>query len=327
MTGHDIVGWGIVGLGWVSTEFLAPAIAASPDSRIKACATRDPSKARALGCERVYPGHDELVTDREVDVVYVATPNALHKDAVLAAARAGKHVLCEKPLAMSVADAGAMKRACDEAGVVLRVAFQIRNEAILHRVREIVRSGELGELRSIAFERMAPLTQPGEWRRDPAQGGILFDVATHQLDLIPWMTGLRYREVCAFSHPDRRDGVTDDTIAILATLDGGCNAIVRASREIPYATNDLVIEGTRGMLATSPIRWVDDYTLTVTTAAGTRVEPFRRTPVYEREVRAMEAALRREPTILPDADEATYMIEVANAVIESIEQRRAVSVA
>jgi 1,5-anhydro-D-fructose reductase (1,5-anhydro-D-mannitol-forming) len=317
--------WGIVGLGWVSTEFIVPAIAASSDSRLVACATRDPAKARTLGCERVYPSHLELVRDREVDVVYVATPNALHKDAVLAAARAGKHVLCEKPLAMSVSDAREMQRACDEAGVVLRAAFQIRNEAILHRVREIVRSGELGELRSIAFERMAPLTQPGEWRRDPAQGGILFDVATHQLDLIPWMTGLEYREVSAFSHPDRRDGVTDDTIAILARLTGGCNAIVRASREIPHAKNDLVIEGTKGMLATSPIRWVDDYTLTVTTAEGTRMEPFKRTPVYEREVRAMEAELRGERTILPTADEAIYMIEVASAVIASIEERRAIA--
>jgi 1,5-anhydro-D-fructose reductase (1,5-anhydro-D-mannitol-forming) len=245
---------------------------------------------------------------------------------VIAAARAGKHVLCEKPLAMSIGDAREMALACDAASVVLRVAFQIRNEAILHRTREIVASRELGELRSIAFERMAPLTQPGAWRQDPAQGGILFDVATHQLDLIPWMTGLRYREVFAFSQPDRRDGRPDDTIAILARLGDGCNAIVRASREIPYAKNDLVIEGTKGLLATSALRWVDDYTLTVTTAAGTREERYTRTPTYEREVQAMEAEVRGERTVLPDADEAMYMIEVASAVIASIERRQAVAV-
>ena len=317
--------WGIVGLGWVSTEFVAPAIAASAGSRLVACATRDPAKARALGADRAYATHDELMADPDVDVVYIATPNALHKDAVLAAGRAGKHVLCEKPLAMSAADARDMARACERAGVVLRVAFQIRTEAILHRVREVVRSGELGELRSIAFERMAPLTQPGEWRRDPAQGGILFDVATHQLDLIPWMTGLRYREICAFSHPDRRAGVTDDTIAILARLGETCNAVVRASREIPYAKNDLVIEGTLGMLATSALRWADDYTLTITTAAGTRVEAFRRTATYEREVQAMESELRGDRSVLPDAGEATYMIEVAAAVIASIQERQAIA--
>ena len=227
---------------------------------------------------------------------------------------------------MSVADAREMARACSEAGVILRAAFQIRTEALMHRAREIVASGVLGELRSIAFERMAPLTQPGAWRRDPKQGGILFDVSTHMLDLIPWMTGLPYREISAFSHPDRREGHPDDTLAILATLGDGCTAIVRASREIPYAKNDLVIEGTRGMLSTSALRWVDEYRLTLTTADGTHEERFTPTPVYRREVEAMEAELRGERSVLPDANEATYMIEVANAVIASIEDRRAVRI-
>ena len=326
MTGQKPTRWGIVGLGWVTTEFVAPAIAASNGSELAAVATRDPAKGRAIGAPRVYGTHDELVADPDVDVVYVATPNALHKDAVLAAARAGTPVLCENPLAMSVADAREMARACDAAGVILRAAFQIRTEALMHRAREVVASGELGELRSISFERMAPLTQPGEWRRDPTQGGIIFDVATHMLDLIPWMTGLAYRELAAFSHPDRREGRPDDTIAILARLGDGCNAIVRASREIPFARNDLVIEGVKGMLSTSSLRWADEYRLEIKTAAGTREERFTPTPVYRREIEAMEAELRGERTVLPDANEATYMIEVANAVIASIQDRRAVAV-
>jgi 1,5-anhydro-D-fructose reductase (1,5-anhydro-D-mannitol-forming) len=325
LTAQHPTRWGIVGLGWVTTEFIAPAIAASAGSELAAVATRDPAKGRALGAPRVYATHGELVADPVVDVVYVATPNALHKEAVLAAAKAGKHVLCEKPLAMSVGDAREMARACTEAGVILRAAFQIRTEALMHRAREIVASGELGELRSIAFERMAPLTQPGDWRRDPAQGGIIFDVATHMLDLIPWMTGLEYREIAAFSHPDRRDGHADDTMAILARLGDRCNAIVRASREIPFARNDLSIEGTKGLLSTSPLRWTDEYRLEVKTAEGTREERFTPTPVYRREIEAMEAELRGERSVLPDANEATYMIEVANAVIASIEDRRAIA--
>jgi predicted dehydrogenase len=244
---------------------------------------------------------------------------------VLAAARARKHVLCEKPLAMSVADAREMARACADAGVILRIAFQIRLEGMLHRVREIVASGELGSVRSIAFERTAPLTQRGEWRHDPSQGGILFDVATHLLDLIPWLTGLRYREVSAFSHPDRRDGKPDDTIAILARLGDACTATVRASREVPFAKNDLVIEGTKGMLATSAIRWVDEYQLQVKTSAGVREERFTPTRIYHREVEAMEAELQGKRSLLPDAGEAIYMIEVADAIIESIKTRRAIA--
>ena len=330
MNERRVVQWGVVGLGGVVVESIAPAIAASSGSRLVACASRDAAAARdvaqALGIARVHATCEALVADPEVDVVYVATPNALHKDNVLAAARARKHVLCEKPLAMSVADARQMARACAEAGVIVRVAFQIRLERMLHRVREIVASGELGELRSIAFERTAPLTQRGAWRHDARQGGILFDVATHLLDLIPWLTGLKYREVAAFSHPDRRDGRPDDTIAIVARMDQGCTAVVRASREVPYAKNDLVIEGTRGLLATSAIRWVDEYHLQVKTAAGVREERFTPTLTYHREIEAMEGELRGERSLLPDADEATYMIEVGDAIIESIGTRKAVAV-
>jgi predicted dehydrogenase len=85
-------------------------------------------------------------------------------------------VLCEKPLALSVEHGREMVDACRAAGVVFRVAFQIRLEEILGRVRDIIQSGALGELRAVMFERIAPLRQHGAWRDDPRQGGVLFDV-------------------------------------------------------------------------------------------------------------------------------------------------------
>jgi xylose dehydrogenase (NAD/NADP) len=325
----SIVRWGIVGLGHVVVDNLAPAIAASPGSRLVGCAGRDPVKTREIaaqiGAERTYRNHEELVRDAEVDIVYVATPNALHKDAVIAAARAGKHVLCEKPLALSVADAREMADECRRADVILRVAFQIRLERMLQRAREIIASGALGELRSITFERTASLTQTGRWRHDPHQGGAIFDVATHLLDLVPWLTRLRYREVSAFSHPDRREEKPDDTIAVLARLGDDCNAVIRASREIPYGKNDLVVEGTKGMLSTSALRWVDDYWLQVKDATGVREERYTPTPTYRREVEVMERELSGERSLLPDAEDAIYMIEVADAIFEAINTRRTVA--
>src|SRR2546421_10125814 len=101
---------------------------------------------------------------------------------------------------------------------------------------------------------------------------------------------------------------------------------MRASREIPYAKNDLVVEGTHGMLATSAVRWVDDYWLQVRDASGVREEAFIPTATYQREVEAMESELRGERSLLPDGDEGTYMVEVAAAIFESINTRRAVTV-
>jgi predicted dehydrogenase len=320
--------WGVVGLGGVVQNSMAPAINDSAGSRLVACAGRDPAKAAAFaeryGIKRTYQDHAGLARDPEVDAIYVATPNALHKEAVLAAAQAGKHVLCEKPFALTVSDAREMEAACRDAGVILRVAFQIRLEAMLHRVREIVQSGALGELRSIAFERAAPVGKKAAWRSDPRQAGILFDVATHLLDLIPWITRMRYREVFAVSHPDRREGKPDDTLAIVARLGESCNAVIRASREIPYAKNDLIIEGTRGTLSTSALRWVDEYFLQITDESGMREERHVPTPIYVREVEAFEGEVRGVRSALPDAAEAIYMIELADAVFESIETRRAV---
>src|SRR5438045_616488 len=121
------VGWGVVGMGHIVVDNLASAIIASSGSRLLACAGRDPQKtaavAKQFGNVRTYRNHEELANDPDVEVVYVATPNAFHKAAVIAAARARKHVLCEKPLALSVDDARARSDACREAGGILRVAF------------------------------------------------------------------------------------------------------------------------------------------------------------------------------------------------------------
>ena len=111
--------WGIVGLGWVSADFTVPGILKSPGSRLVACLGSSPEKSKAFaerfGIERAHGSLDSIMADPQVDAVYVATPNALHVETVLAAARGGKHVLCEKPFAMDVEEARRMAaawRAC-----------------------------------------------------------------------------------------------------------------------------------------------------------------------------------------------------------------------
>src|SRR5688572_25387170 len=103
------VRWGIVGLGWVAADFVAPAMAKSKGSRLAACLGSSSEKGRAFaerfGVERVHENLEALMHDPDVDAAYIALPNALHHAAVLAAARGKKHVLCEKPFAMTVADA------------------------------------------------------------------------------------------------------------------------------------------------------------------------------------------------------------------------------
>jgi 1,5-anhydro-D-fructose reductase (1,5-anhydro-D-mannitol-forming) len=321
--------WGIVGLGWVSTDFTAPAMAKSRGSRMAACLGSSPEKGRAFAerfqVERVHADLEAMMADPGVDAIYVATPNTTHRDIVLAAARAGKHVLCEKPFAMHVAEAREMGEACKRAGVVLRVAHQLRLEEVVIRAREIVRSGRLGRIAAISLERASAMPPRSTWRRDVRQSGVVYDVGVHLIDQMQWVIGQRFAEVSAFTHPDRRQGEPDDQITILARMAEDCHAVIRATREIASAENNLVIEGSEATLVTSPLRFVTEHWLRVRDAEGTTEERFPATPNYERQVLAFEGEINGVRSLLPDADECIHVVATTEAVLASVQERRAVT--
>ena len=327
---ESAVRWGIIGLGGVVVQQIAPSIAGSAHSRMVGCTGSTPEKTRAFaqqfGIKSCYSSVEDLAAAPDVEAIFIATPNADHHRMVLAAARAGKHVLCEKPLALSVEHGREMVDACRAAGVIFRVAFQIRLEEILGRVRAIIQSGALGELRAVMFERIAPLRQHGAWRDDPRQGGVLFDVAVHLFDQVEWLTGLKIRELSAYSHPDRRLGKADDTVAILGMLGADCHVVVRASREIAYAGNDLRVQGTTGMLETSALRWEAEHVLTIKTGPATVEERYAATANYEREIEAFSREVRGGPGVLASGEDGIRGIELASAVLESIQTRRSIAI-
>ena len=327
------VRWGVIGLGRIVDQWIAPAMSASPGSELVACVGSSIEKGRAFAAQHqgvsAHETAEALAADPSVDAIYVATPNALHGEPVFAAARHRKHVLCEKPLSIDPHEARQMVAACRNAGVVLRVAHQIRLEPVIQRLRAVVASGELGELRAISLERNGPIsTQRAPWRLEVKQGGALFDMAVHLLDLVQWVSGLPYREVSALSHPDRRSGVPDETITILAGLGDACQAVVRATREMPCVRNDFVLQGTRGMASTSALRWTDRHVLTITMPQGTREEVFTAAPsAYRLEIDAFERALRGEQTDLPTGDEGIGMVDLTCAITQAIDTRSTVALA
>ncbi len=325
------VRWGIVGLGGFAEKNIVPAIVSSPRSKLLACSGRSLEKSREfatrLAIPRVYATYQELVLDGEIDAVYIATPNALHDPVAIAAARARKHVLCEKPMSLSVKTAREMVDACRESGVMLKVGFHLRFEDIMGRVRELIASGAIGELRSLAIERAAASDQPGAWRHQPNEGGgVLFDVGVHLLDLVQWLSASKITEVFARAHPDPRAGKANDTVAISALLGKECNVSVRASREVPFAKNDLVVEGSRGMISTSSLRWADEYVLSVTTASGLREERLAATPAYQREIEAFERELGGQPTQLATGEDGVGIVEVTQAILKSLDSNCSVVV-
>ncbi|MDF2934885.1 MAG: oxidoreductase [Paenibacillaceae bacterium] len=195
---EKIIRWGIIGCGDVTEVKSGPALQKAQGSRLTAVMRRNAALAedyaRRHGVPRWYGSADELIADPEVDAVYVATPPSSHKEYALAAARAGKPVYVEKPMAMNTAECTAMMEACGEAGVPLYVAFYRRGLPRFQQVKKWLDEGAIGDLRFVRTVHMAkPLAQTGEevWRVNPAisGGGLFLDVGSHTLDLLDYLLG------------------------------------------------------------------------------------------------------------------------------------------
>lgn len=185
--------WGLIGCGDVARKRVARAIQDEPRSTLLAACRRTEEKLHSF-CDsfripRRYSEAEELLRDPEIDAVYLATPVREHLPQTLAAARAGKHVLVEKPMAMTEAECERMIAACSEAGVRLGVAYYRRFYPIVHRMQELIQNGAIGTPLGISAVTATPLAmQPGEegyWRvlPDAGGGGALMDVGSHRIDL------------------------------------------------------------------------------------------------------------------------------------------------
>ena len=142
--------WGVLGTANIGTEQVIPAIQAAERCDVVAIASRNLEKAEAaatsLGIEKAYGSYGQLLHDAEIEAVYIPLPNHMHAEWTIAAARAGKHVLCEKPIALSVSEAETMVAACDEAGVIMREAFMYRFHPTWLAARRLIDEGGIGEV-------------------------------------------------------------------------------------------------------------------------------------------------------------------------------------
>ncbi len=236
-------GWGVAGMGWIARDFVVPAIGRSANGRL--VATHDPALGTDLAAFLATPG---------LDGVYVAAPNDVHPELTVAAAAAGKHVLCEKPMATSLGAAEAMVRACADAGVRYGTAFNQRFHPAHERIRALVAGGALGQVTQ-ARVKYACETPPwwgaGDWHFDPARagGGALFDLAPHGLDLLGVLLDRELTEAVALHQHAVLDHPVEDGAVIAARYEE-----VLAVLQVSYAhpetlpRRELELVGTGGML-------------------------------------------------------------------------------
>jgi 1,5-anhydro-D-fructose reductase (1,5-anhydro-D-mannitol-forming) len=251
MTVTDPIGWGIAGTGRIAGTEIAPAITAAANSTLAAVSSRDSLRARDFatqhGAASAYGDFRAMLDDPAVDAVYIATPNSLHADQVVQAAEAGKHVLCDKPLATTVSDAERAVAACRAADVRLGVTFQTRNHEGMSDVRQLLADGEIGAVRLVQIEVSPGRALPGGWRTDPslAGAGVMNNLGVHAYDLLRYLLGAEVVE--ATSVVDVEPGFAVDTMALaLLRFDTGTLAYVNANQSVPNSQPNLSIYGTEG---------------------------------------------------------------------------------
>src|SRR3984957_10056302 len=199
-----MLNWIVIGIGDIATRRIIPAIQAEPRSRLYGLVTRDPQKAVSYNA-RVWTSVDEALADTAVNAVYVATPVFLHAPQTIQSLRAGKHVLCEKPMAMNEVEARSMVQAAHDTERIRGVAYYRRTYPKLHRAKQLLETGEIGT------PVIAELTSHGwfdgketgrSWLLDPAQagGGPLFDIASHRIDVLNFLFGQPRRVAAQLSN-------------------------------------------------------------------------------------------------------------------------------
>ena len=254
------VRWGIVGFGWVARDYMAPAITAAGHELAAVC---DPSPdaraaARALGAE-TYERLDEFLADPSIDAVYVATPNHVHRTAVETAARAGKAVLCEKPMATTLADAEAMAAACRQAGVLYGTAFDQRHHPAHRALCAEIRADRVGVVTAVRIvyacwvgrDWSAGQSQDN-WRIDAAKagGGALMDLAPHGLDLIAFLRDELVADVRALTQRRVQDYAVDDGALLIGRTRSGVLVSLHVAYNCPEGLprRRLEVVGARGQL-------------------------------------------------------------------------------
>lgn len=249
--------WGIIGAGDIVRKRVAPAFLELENCELLALVRRDAGRAEAaaqqLGIRRWYTDTQELFADQEIDAVYVASPVYLHAEHTIRAAEAGKHVLCEKPMALNVAECDRMIAAAEANGVRLGIAYYRRFYPVLERVREALRNGEIGDpvyVQANAFERFDPEPDhPRSWFIEKAKsgGGPMMDFGCHRIELLIDLFG----EVVEVKGLDANvvfEREVEDTCSAMLRFADGPIAVLTVTHAALASIDSIEVYGTHGTI-------------------------------------------------------------------------------
>ncbi len=321
--------WGCLSTANFARKMFLPAFSGAAQGELHAIASRNLDNARAaaeeLGIAKAYGSYEELLADPDIDIIYNPLPNHLHIEWSVRAAEAGKHVLCEKPIAMRAADVDALIAARDRHGVKVGEAFMVRTHPQWFRARELLRSGKIGDLRVVNSFFSYTNTDPDNIRNIPAAGGgALYDIGCYTITTSRFLFESEPRRVVSVVERDPELGTDRLTSAILDYPTGQSIWTV-STQLIPYQRVHAL--GTAGRIeieipfnapADRPCRlWLDETG--ALDRSGVSVEEFPVCNQYTVEIDTFSKAVAEDGEVPVPLENARANMAVIDAVFRSAE--------
>jgi len=250
-----MLNWLVIGIGDITIRRVIPAIQAERRSKFYGVITRDPAKAAKYGV-KAWTTLDEALTDSAIDAAYVCTPVFLHAPLTTQSLRAGKHVICEKPMAMNEAEARAMVQAAEQSGKVFGVAYYRRCYPKVQRAKQLIEAGAIGKPVFAELTNHMWFDGSGNrgWLFDPAKsgGGPLFDIASHRIDVLNFLFGRPRQAKAQLSNVVHHYAV-EDNATVMIEYENGVRGVVDVRWHSKINRDECRIRGTEGEMEMSPL--------------------------------------------------------------------------
>jgi 1,5-anhydro-D-fructose reductase (1,5-anhydro-D-mannitol-forming) len=327
--------WGLIGASTIAREWVIGAIRATGGevvSVMSSDAARGEAYAREMGIGRSTTALDTLVGSSDIDAVYISTTNELHRDQAIAAARAGKHVLCEKPLALTLADAHQMAEAASAAGVVMGTNHHLRNAASHRAMRNAIAEGSIGRVLSARVfhaVHLPPHLQGWRIDRPEAGGGVILDITVHDADTLRFVLDDDPAEVVAMTQEGpmgSQAGLADAVMGVLG-FRSGVLAQFHDGFTTGFAGTGFEVHGTEGSLIGRDVmtqRAVGSVTLR--DRDGSREMPLDGRNLYERALEAFHGAMAGNGTPAASAADGIWSLATGLAVAQAARTGRRIAI-
>lgn len=333
------VGWAVVGLGDFALNQILPAIGDTRMCRLSAVVSGNADKARqvaqaygvAPGSVYSYEDFDRIRDNPDVQVVYVILPNALHREWTTRAARAGKHVFCEKPMAVTVEDCRAMIQACGAARRKLMIAYRAQFEPHANLARQMIREGRIGAVRSVAGEhgRMLELDKPrDQWRarKELAGGGSLYDIGIYNINTARYLLGEEPVEVTATLRDSDDPRVTVETnVDYTMRFASGARGSFNSSYGYQN-TKRLQVMGTEGTIELDPATEYYGNRLLLKKEQATEQREIRPTNQFAAEMDHFAECVMHDRAPQTPGEEGMRDVAIMQAIYEAARAGRPVAV-